>query len=208
VTPLEERSAIWILNTVLVLLYVCDRVGDIVLIGLSSHPVTNFFGLLSRSVRGVNAFAQVLIAITRSTILKQRWRRLGLVDDICIRMGNSGVKIFQGEAGDPAAKARVMSVAVPEPMADPSFLAYILLGHCVFDESMIEFPNPHGSGGFLMYVDYRTAIYNVTTVSNIRNEPSIRFISTSGRGMISLLREDNPKVTDRDSGSGARSLPG
>jgi hypothetical protein len=150
----------------------------------------------------------MLTATARSTIVKQRCRRLGLADHVRTKIGNSGVKIFQGEASDRAAKARVTSVALPEPIADPSLRACILLGHCVFDESLIESPIPHGSGGFLRYVEYLTAIYNVTTVSNIRNEPSIRFISTSRQRMISLLRDHNFKATDRDFGSGARSLPG
>jgi hypothetical protein len=44
VTPLQERTAIRILNTVRVLLYVCNRVGDIALGRLLSYPVEKFFG--------------------------------------------------------------------------------------------------------------------------------------------------------------------
>jgi hypothetical protein len=150
VTPLQERTPIRIPKTVLVLLHVCDRVGDTALGRLSSHPVENFVGFLRRSVHDVNTFAQMLTVTARSTIVKQRWRRLGLVDHIRTRIGNSGVEIFQGEASGPAAKARVTSVALPEPIADPSLLACILLGHCVFDESLIESPIPHRSGGFLI----------------------------------------------------------
>jgi hypothetical protein len=117
----------------------------------------------------------MLTATARSTIVKQPWRRLGLVDHIRSRIGNSGVKIFGGEASDPAPKARVTSLALPEPIADTSLLACILLRHCVFDESLIESSTPQGSGGFLMYVECLTAIHNVTTVSTIRNEPTIRF---------------------------------
>jgi hypothetical protein len=150
----------------------------------------------------------MLTATARSTFVNQRWRRLGPADHIRTRIGNSVVKILQGEASDRAAKARVTSVALPEPIADPSLLPCVLLGHRVFDQSLIESPIPHGSGAFLMYVEYLTTIYNVTTVSNIRNEPSIPFISTSRQPMISLLRDHNLKATNGDSGSGARSLPG
>jgi hypothetical protein len=59
-----------------------------------------------------------------------------------------------------------------------------------------------------MHIEYLTAIYNVTRVSNTRNEPIIWLISTSSQRMISLLRDHNLKTTERDSGSGARSLPG
>jgi hypothetical protein len=147
VTPLQEKTAIRILNTVLVLLYVCDRVGNIAPGRRSSHPVENFFGFLRRSVHDVNPFAQILTATARSTIVKQRWRRVGLVDHIRTRIGNSGVKVFQGEASNPATKARVTTMAILEPIADPSLSACILLGHCFFDESLIELPIPHGSGG-------------------------------------------------------------
>jgi hypothetical protein len=41
------------------------------------------------------------------------------VDHIRTRIGNSGIKIFQGEASDPAAKARVTTVALPAPIGDP-----------------------------------------------------------------------------------------
>jgi hypothetical protein len=208
VTLLQERTAIQIFNTVLVLFYLCDQVGDIALGRLSSHPVENFFDFSPRSVHDVNIFAQMLTATARSTIVKQHWRRLALVDHIRTRIGNSVVKILQGEASDPAAKGRVTSVALPEPIADPSLLPCVLLGHCVFDQSLIESRIRHGSGAFLMYVEYLTVIYNVATVSNIGNEPSIRFISTSRQRMISLLRDHNLKATDWDSGNGARSLPG
>jgi hypothetical protein len=208
VTPLQERTATQILHTVLTLLDVCDRVSDIAVGRLSSHPVENFFGVLRRSVHDAKALTQIVTATAGSTIVTWRWRRLGLVDHIHTRIGNSSVKIFQGEASDPAAMARVTSVALPEPIADPRLLACILLGHCAFDESLIESPILHGSGGFLMYVEYLTAMYNVTTVSNIRNEPSIRVISISGRRPISLLRDHNLNANDWDSGSGARSLPG
>jgi hypothetical protein len=103
VTPLQERTAIRILNTVLVLLCVCDRVGDIALGRLSSHPVENFFGFLRRSVHDVNTFAQMLTATARSTIVKQHWRRLGRVNHLPPNIGNSGVKVSQGEANDPTA---------------------------------------------------------------------------------------------------------
>jgi hypothetical protein len=76
----------------------------------------------------------MLTAMAWSTIVKQRWRRLGLVDHIRTRIGNSGVNIFQGQASDPTAKARVTSVALQEPIADPSLLARIPLRYCVFDE--------------------------------------------------------------------------
>jgi hypothetical protein len=175
VTPLQERTAIWNLNTILVLPSVCDRGGDIALGRLSSYPVENLFGFFRCSVQDVNTFAQMLTATARSTIVKQPWRRLGLVDHIRSRIGNSGVKMFQGEASDPAAKASVTSVALLEPIADTSLLACILLRHCVFDEPLIESSTPQGTGGFLMYVECLTVIDNVTTVSKIRNEPSIRF---------------------------------
>jgi hypothetical protein len=175
VTPLQERTTMGFLNTVLVSLDVWDRVGDIALGRLSSHPIENFFGFLRRSVHDVNIFAQMLTATSRSIIVKQRCRRLGLLDHLRTRTGNSGVKIFQGEGSDPAAKARVTSVALPEPIAGPSLRACILLGHSVFDESLIESPIPHGSGRFLMYVEHLTATHNVTTVSNIPDDlPPLR----------------------------------
>jgi hypothetical protein len=102
VTLLSERTAIRILNTVLVLLCVGDRVDDIALGRLSSHPVENFFGFVRRSVHDVNTFVQMLTATARSTIVKQGWRGLGLVGHVRTRISNSGVKMFQGEASWPS----------------------------------------------------------------------------------------------------------
>jgi hypothetical protein len=187
--PLHEKAAIRILNTILVFLSIFAKFDDIALRRLSSYPLENLFGFLRRSVHDVSAFTQNLTATAKSIIPKEGSRRLGIVDDIWTRASNSGVKIYKCEVRDAEAKKNVLSVALPEAIVDSCFLAAIILGRCGFDPSLITLPFPCESSRFLIYFEYVVPLCVVTMTSNIRNQPNIRFISTSGRWIMALLRD-------------------
>jgi hypothetical protein len=138
VVPLREKAGHWILNTIIIFLYILDKFEDIGLDRLLSHPLENFFGFLRRSIHDVNTFRQMLMATAKSTSVTEAQKKLRLADRIPKRANNSGVMSYKSAERTSRSEQKVIRVTLPETVTDPFAMASILLDHCVFDELLIR----------------------------------------------------------------------
>jgi hypothetical protein len=188
VMSLQEEAGIRILNTIIVFPCSLEKFEDIALDRLSSHPLENVFGFRRHSVHDVNTFRQMLIATAKSTIVKAAQKKTRFGDRIPKRANNSGVKIYKSEETSSRSEQKIIHFTLPETVTDLSAMASILLHHGASDALLIRSTFPRESQRFSPYFDSRASLYAVTTMNNTRNEPNIRFITTSGQRIMALLR--------------------
>jgi hypothetical protein len=99
VLPLQGKTAIGILNTILVFLFVHNTFDGVPLDRLSRHPLEHVLGFLRHSVHDVNTFTGMLTATANSIIVKECYRQLGIATHIRTRASNSGAKYIQVSRG-------------------------------------------------------------------------------------------------------------
>jgi hypothetical protein len=147
-----------VLNTIILFLYIFDKIEDIALDRLSSHPLENFFGFLRHSAHDVNIFRQMFMTTAKSTIVKEAQKKFRLADCILKMTNNSGVKIYKSEETNSRPEQKVIQVTLPETTIGPSAMASILLDHCAFNALLIRSTFPRESRRFSTYSMFKSLL--------------------------------------------------